>query len=81
MDITAAFDTIDHELLLQTLERGFGIKGLALTWLRSYLTGRIFRVEYADMTSTTMNVACSVQQKSVLGPLLSISYTADLSRN
>ena len=79
LDLTAAFDTIDYDLLLQRLERGFGIKRLALSWFRSYLDGRTFCVVYAGMMSTTITVTCSVPQGSVLGPLLFILYTADIS--
>ena len=79
LDLTAAFDMVDHDLLLQRLERGFGIKGLALSWFKSYLTSRTFCVVYAGTRSTTTTVTCSVPQRSVLGPLLFNLYTADLS--
>ena len=78
-DLTAAFDTVNHELRLQRLECSFDIKGLALTWFRSYPTGRTFFLVYTGITSTTISVACSFPQGSVLGPLLFILNTADLS--
>ena len=47
LDLTAAFDTVDHELLLARLERTFGVRGRVLTWRKSYLTGRTYCVIYA----------------------------------
>ena len=83
LDLTAAFDTVDHDLLLLWLERQFGLRGIVLAWLRSYLSavsGRTFRVVYNGCsTSFVVYIVCSVPQGSVLGPLLFIVYTADLA--
>jgi len=78
LDLTAAFDTVDHELLLLRLERQFGLCGAVLQWFRSYLTGRTFQVVYDGCLSAIVHVLCSVPQGSVLGPRLFIAYTADL---
>jgi len=67
LDLTAAFDTVDHELLLLRLERQFGLRGTALMWFRSYLSGRTYRVVYTGGTSSVVYIVSSVPQGSVLG--------------
>ena len=78
LDLTAAFDTVDHDLLLLRLERQFGLRGVVLRWFQSYLADRSFRVIYCNETSSTVFIVCSVPQGSVLGLRLFILYTADL---
>ena len=78
LDLTAAFDTVDHQLLLHRLERQFGLCGVVLAWFSSYLTDRSFRVLYNGGMSSVVFVLCSVPQGSVLGPRLFALYTADL---
>ena len=79
LDLTASFDTVDHELLLRRLDRSFGVRGQAKQWLISYLTGRSYCVIHGGRTSSVIQVTCFVPQDSVLGPLLFILYTADLA--
>jgi len=79
LNLTAAFDTVDHELLLRRVERQFGLRGIVLELFRSYLSGRTFRVIFSGSTSSIIYIVCSVPQGSVLGPLLFIVYTADLA--
>ena len=69
VDLTAAFDTVDHELLISRLERQFGLRGVVLEWFRSYLSDRTFRVVFRGSTSSIIYIVCSVPQGSVLGPL------------
>jgi len=76
LDLSATFDTVDHDLLLQRLERQFGLCG---TWARSCLSDRTFRVVYGDVMSFIVYAMCSVPQGSVLGPLFFILYMADLA--
>ena len=49
LNLLAAFDTSDRDLLLQRLERQFGLHGMALQWVHSYLSGRTFHVVYGDV--------------------------------
>jgi len=79
LDLTAAFDTVDHDLLMLRLERQFGLRGAVLQWFHDYLSGRSYQVVYGNRTSATVYITCSVPQGSVLGPRLFIMYSADLA--
>jgi len=79
LDLTAAFDTVDHELLLLRLERQFCLRGTVLQWFKSYLSNRSFRVLYGGLMSSTVYILCSVPQGSVLGPRLFILCMSDLA--
>ena len=77
LDFSAAFDTVDHDILLRRLELSFGITGAALNWIRSFLSERTQAVTFFGERSSTRKLACGVPQGSVLGLLLFILYTAD----
>ena len=74
LDLSAAFDTIDHQILLNVLGNDFGIIGSAHKWFSSYLTGRKQRVLINDRTSDDFHLNCGVPQGSCMGPILFILY-------
>ena len=78
LDLSAAFDTLDHEILLTRLSTSFGIRGVALEWFRSYLTDRKFTITLNNVTSKQYTLKHGVPQGSVLGPVLFTMYTHSL---
>ncbi len=78
LDLSAAFDTVDHHVLLQRLRVNFGIDGDALRWCYSYLTGRKQSVLILDSMSKAHCLDCSVPQGSVAGPFMFTAYAAPL---
>ena len=78
LDLSAAFDTVDHDLLLEVLESRFGIVGTARKWYTSYLKPRSFKVSIRSSTSQPRQLDYSVPQGSIQGAFLFIAYASTL---
>ena len=78
LDLSAAFDTIHHDKLIQRLESDCGVAGNALSWFKSYLSDRFQRVSVNGGLSKEFPLCQGVPQGSCLGPLLFIIYTRKL---
>ena len=79
LDLSAAFDTIYHYILLSRLCNVYGIIGNALDCLRSYVIGRIQRIVIEDYVSVEQELGFGVPQGSVLGPKIYCMYTTPVS--
>jgi hypothetical protein len=81
LDMSAAFDTVNHNILLDRLSLNFGIHGSALSLFRSYLCNRTQSVLINSILSDPSIITTGVPQGSVLGPLLFSLYTSPLTYN
>ena len=78
LDLSTAFDTVDHRILLDRLQFDFGISGSALNWIESYLSNRTQRIYIDGVLSSNFNLKFGVPQGSCLGPLLFSLYASKL---
>ena len=78
LDLSSAFDTIDHTILLHRLQTHFGISNTSLSWFRSYLSDRQQYVSINESPSADLPLEHGVPQGSCLGPLLFTPYTSPL---
>ena len=80
LDLSAAFDTIDHSILFNILSNDLGVDGLAIQWFRSYLSNRTQSVSINGTVSEPLELPHGVPQGSVLGPLLFCAYMTKLGQ-
>jgi Reverse transcriptase (RNA-dependent DNA polymerase)/Endonuclease-reverse transcriptase len=80
LDLTAAFDTINHQKLIMRLSNEYGFSGNVLSWIETYLVGRKQFVKVGPASGTTTSCTTGVPQGSVLGPLLFSVYISPISR-
>ena len=78
LDLSAAFDTVNHSMLLSKLQKKFGISGNVLKWFTSYLQDRSFTVTIDNSQSKKCYIRIGVPQGSILGPVLFILYTKEI---
>jgi hypothetical protein len=79
LDLSAAFDTVNHSILLDLMNSRYQITGTALRWFTSYLQGRTFRVRVNNQLSEPQHLPTGVPQGSVLGPLLFNMFSSGMA--
>ena len=78
LDLSAALDCVDYDILLRRLNIPFGIDGMVLQWIKSFPDVQTRRFNYNGHLSSVASVRCGVPQDSVLGPLFILLYTSEL---
>ena len=80
LDLSTAFDTVDHHILLHQLKHWVCFSGAVIKWLQSYLQGRSYFVAIENYTPKPATLTCGVPQRSILGPLLFDLYMLPLGQ-
>ena len=78
LNLSKAFDTVNHVILFDKVEH-YGIRGLALEWVKSYFSERKQFVQFNNVRSFPQGISCGVPQGSILGPLFFILNVNDLN--
>ena len=78
LDLSSAFDTVEHEILLDRLRSTVGLRGKVLSWFESYFAGRPQKASINGTLSKPFDLMCGVPQGSCLGPLLFTIYVSKL---
>jgi len=78
LDLSAAFDTIEHSILLDILQTRFGITDAVLNWHKAYLSERSYRVVIGGAESDVINLDCELPQGSSFGSVKFIAYAAEM---
>ena len=78
LDLSAAFDTVNHSILKTVMEHYFSLRDTALQWLSSYISNRQFSVKIGGSFSHAHTINFSVPQGSILGPVLFSCYVSTL---
>ena len=79
LDMSAAFNTLDHTTLLHRLQHTFGLSGYVISWVRSYLTNRTSFVKFHSSSSPNTTICTGVPQGSVLGPILFVFFKSPVA--
>ena len=80
IDLSEAFDTVDHSILIEVMNKNFGVNGTALKWLESYLRPRWFKVKVGKEYSNPINLEVSVPQGNCGGPDLYLCYASTVQK-
>lgn len=80
LDLSSAFDTLDHGVLIHRLEQSFGLQGVVINWIKSYIADRKMCVAIDKDFSKSVDLSIGVPQGSILGPLFFVLYIAPLKK-